>query len=321
MSKLWLNIGCFLTGWNSDILSGCTEASFKQLKKYTSAILILMILWALIGYSFVDRYTNLNTFGCIISAIIFVIIVIQIEKQIILNVGKISWMGFFRLTIALIMALIGSAILDQIIFKDDVQHKMIQIVDRKVNHQLPNRVQLIDNKLFEINQQIDSIDSLNLALYNEVAQNPTIPTISTSYTETRPENGDTTGKKIISTTVHKTPIPNPKITQINSNNLRLASLRSQDSLYVVNKLNAANDLRTELTNSLGFLEELGAIIEILKESKIAFAFYIVLFLFLMSLELFVLVSKATSHISDYEMIVQHQLDQKKKTLQNLIKEK
>lgn len=39
--KWWIKFGCFLTGWNSSILSQCSEASFKHLKKYTAALLIL----------------------------------------------------------------------------------------------------------------------------------------------------------------------------------------------------------------------------------------------------------------------------------------
>ena len=55
MRKFWTKVGCFLTGWNADILETCTEASRKQLKKYTSALLILMILWAFIGWSFANK--------------------------------------------------------------------------------------------------------------------------------------------------------------------------------------------------------------------------------------------------------------------------
>ena len=124
MTNWWTKIGCLLTGWNYKILESCTESSRKQLKKYTSAILILVILWAFIGYSFADRYAQTPWWGSLITAIIFVIIIIQIERQIILTVGKNHPLAIFRLVIALIMAIIGSAIIDQIIFKDDIEKKI-----------------------------------------------------------------------------------------------------------------------------------------------------------------------------------------------------
>ena len=54
--KWWIKFGCFLTGWNSSILSQCSEASFKHLKKYTAALLILIIIWVFTGYCFAERY-------------------------------------------------------------------------------------------------------------------------------------------------------------------------------------------------------------------------------------------------------------------------
>ena len=43
----WIKLGCKLTGWNSSVLSQCSEASKSQLSKYTSALFILMTLLSL----------------------------------------------------------------------------------------------------------------------------------------------------------------------------------------------------------------------------------------------------------------------------------
>ena len=145
--KWWIKFGCFLTGWNSSILSQCSEASFKHLKKYTAALLILIILWGFTGYCFAERYVEAPWWGCIISSIIFVVIVIQIERQIILTVGTHKWNTFFRFFIAVIMAFLGSSIIDQIIFGADINRKMVEITDRQVVEQLPLRLKVIDVKL------------------------------------------------------------------------------------------------------------------------------------------------------------------------------
>lgn len=49
----WVKFGCFITGWNRNILANCTEASHKALKKYTSSMFILILLWAFTGYCFI----------------------------------------------------------------------------------------------------------------------------------------------------------------------------------------------------------------------------------------------------------------------------
>jgi hypothetical protein len=160
----WIKLGCFLTGWNYRILKSCSEASAKQLKKYTSALLILIILWSFTGYCFAKRYVSVPWWGCVIVAFIFVVIVIQIERQIILTIGKNRLAVFFRVFIAIIMAIIGSTIIDQIIFGKDIDRKMIEIREEQVASLLPQRISVIDVKLEDYQQDIDSLTHVNMLL-------------------------------------------------------------------------------------------------------------------------------------------------------------
>ena len=59
--KTLTNIGCFLIGWDKNILSECGEASHRQFRKLISALSIMLILWGTIGYCFADRYINLDS--------------------------------------------------------------------------------------------------------------------------------------------------------------------------------------------------------------------------------------------------------------------
>jgi hypothetical protein len=319
MKNWWYKIGCYLTGWNTKILESCTESSRKQLKKYSSAILILIILWSFIGYSFAERYVRAPWWGCLITAIIFVIIIIQIERQIILTVGKNRWLATFRLVIAFIMAIIGSAILDQIIFKEDIEKKMIEIVDRQVNEQLPNRITIINTKLQELQFEVDSLDRKNLELYAEISKRPTIETVSTIRSPMTMRKLNGTDSIVFRTTISRNPISNPKMKEAEINNQHLDIIRKQKEDYTQRKLELETILREELKSKQGFLEELNAIIEILIERPVALIFYLVLFLFLMSLELFVVVSKFGDKKCDYDLVVEHQLEQKKKTLNELVR--
>ena len=55
-------VGCFLIGWDKNILKECGEASLRQYRKLLSAICIMMVLWGTIGYCFADRYINIESF-------------------------------------------------------------------------------------------------------------------------------------------------------------------------------------------------------------------------------------------------------------------
>ncbi|MFV0391218.1 MAG: DUF4407 domain-containing protein [Paludibacteraceae bacterium] len=317
MKNWWTHISCFLTGWNYSILKNCTEASKKQLKKYSSALLILIFLWAFIGYSFAIRYIHASTWGAVATAVIFVVVVVQIERQIILTVGANRFLALFRIIIAFIMAFIGSAILDQIIFKDDIEKKMIEIVDRQVNEQLPARLNVINAKLTELQVEIDSLDTRTIALYDEISKRPTINTVSSSVTHVPVTKADGSISTVAQRTVTNTPVENPKMREAEMNKQNLDALRKQQEEYTQRKLNEETLLRKELSSKQGFLEELNAILEILGEKPVALIFYLVLFLFLMSLELFVVFSKIGDKKCDYDLVVEHQLKQKMRTLNEL----
>ncbi|MCH8555974.1 MAG: DUF4407 domain-containing protein [Schleiferiaceae bacterium] len=319
MKNLWIRLGCFITGWNYTILSGCTEASKKQIKKYTSAIFILIILWGFIGYSFAQRYIGLDWMYSSIVALVFIVLIIQIERQIILTVGSNKLLGIFRFIIALIMAILGSAIIDQIIFKDDIEKKMIEIVEHQVEEQLGNRVRLIDEKIFELRANIENISEKNSLLYSEISAKPTTMVVS-SITQPMAIKRDGLPDSIVNrTTVNRNPIPNPKIDEARINDKLLDQMREQLDNYLLKKLDVQDNLRAEISSKQGFLEELTTTISILKESIVALVFYIILFVFFVSLELFVVASKIFDKKSDYDLVIEHQLSQKKKTLDELIK--
>jgi hypothetical protein len=63
------------------------------------------------------------------------------------------------------------------------------------------------------------------------------------------------------------------------------------------------DVRRECKESVGFLEELEAMWDIITTRELAGAFYVVFFVLLMSLELFVVVSKLVDKECDYEAAI------------------
>lgn len=313
----WIRFGCFLTGWNHNILTQCSEASYKQLKKYTSALIILMIMWGFTGYSFAQRYVHTDLIGSVAVAALFVVIVIQIERQIILTVCKNRIGGIFRFFIAVIMSVLGSSVVDQIIFGQDIERKMIEITDRQVQEQLPMRLSIIDSKLSDIHYEIDSLSKVGMTLNEAIALKPTVSTVSTQIVKQPIQQKDGTIKMVASTSTQTTSIPNPQIEQAKALEKTLNSLKKQESVYTEKKLNMEDNLRKELSNNVGFLEELNAMIELMASRTEALIFYIIVFSFLISLELFIVTSKLSDNKSDYDLVVEHQFRMKEKNLQNL----
>lgn len=316
----WIRIKCLLIGWNYNVLKNCSEASFKALKKYFSSILILLFIWGATGYTFAQRYLSIHSWwGCAITALIFMIIVVQIERQVILTVGKNLWIVRFRTLLAILMALIGSTILDQIIFKNDVEKVLVDIRADKVNEIASKRQKTIQIEIEKLNLIIDSLNLFNSKYNDEVAKHPTIAVtnVTTEKNPTvNPDGTKTTNTKTIVSTQH---VANARIDQIKSNTATIDKCRSRlDDLYN-KKINVEEIVRKELEENAGFLEELKGMLILIKSETIAGVFYILLFIFIASLELLVVVSKTKDVKCDYDLIVEHQLNVKKTALDDIVK--
>ena len=312
---------CFLVGWNVDILKECGESSRRTLRKYMSAIIILSIIWGTIGYCFAERYIGLESFiGKCATSIVFMTIIICVERYIILT-GKLSfWMKLFRVLLAVLMAVLGSTIFDQIIFKNDVEFEKKEYITEIVNAEIPKRNQLIENELKELQFDIDSISQVNAQIMSEIEQNP-VSRYTTYETEEVITGYDQDGKpikeKITKAVQHI--IPNPLDNQRKANDEILKGYNKRKEDLQNQKLTTGNIVRQEYEMaSTGFLQELEILFkQIIFKKTVALIFYAFLFFFLMLLELLVVMSKGGDGDSDYDLVVHHQQRIKAETLKRL----
>ena len=178
MKDLWLKAGCYITGYNYTIIKNSSEASAKTVKKYLSAILIVSILWGFIGYTFAERYLHTAPPGSALVAVIMIIIVIQIERQIILSIGKNYLVPVFRTLIGIVMAVIGSVIIDQIIFREDVEKAKISNLQAEVNNILPVKTKELDWQIRQIDSAITLKEAERASIIDEITKKPFIKSTS-----------------------------------------------------------------------------------------------------------------------------------------------
>ena len=299
----WSTFGCKLTGWSSEVLAQCSAASRCQLSKYTSALMILILIWSVTGFCFAQRYIGLPVWGCCLVSLFFITIVIMIERQIILTTEKSLSMLAFRAVIALVMAIVGSTIFDQTMFGKDIDKQMANTIEVQVAELTTQRVHTIDEKLAALKTESDSITAINSLLQEDVNKNPFIIQTSRTSASNKVLMPNGSFKTVSNPSVTKSEVPNPKLTQIETNNKKLDQISEQEQKWTEKKQTMEEDVRKECKESVGFLEELEAMWSIITNRPLAGAFYLVFFFLLMSLELFVVVSKTVDKECDYEAAI------------------
>lgn len=316
--KTLRSIGCFLIGWDKNILKECGEASLRQYRKLLSAIFIMMVLWGTIGYCFADRYININSCALkLCVSVSFMLIVLCVERVIILTVGKARLMSFMRVLLALCMAVLGSCIFDQIIFRNDIQQAIQDHRENIISEAITKRISIYDNDIQRITQEMDSLSKATLALNEELLKRPVIKGTNVSTQEQvvgMDENGKP--KKVRTQTVNTVTLTNPLSEQLKANNDQIQIYSTQLEHLRQDKKEVAKTVRAEVNQRIpGFIEELEATLRVVSQSPVSMAFYSILFCFLTFLELFVLTIKMGENKCDYELIVEHQLYLKKNLME------
>ena len=316
MRDLWLKTGCFITGHNYAIVKNSSEASAKAVKKYLSAILIIATLWGFIGFAFTKRYLHGSTLVAVIGAIVMIIIIIQIERQIILSVGKNKLAFAFRVLIGIVMAIIGSVILDQVMFKEDVEKHKIESVQLKVNEILPIKTRELTMQINQLDSAIKAKETERALILADYNKNPMIsaPTVTGRF-----EKDSTSGKMVeIGREITTSSIQNPKAELIVQLDAQLKAFHEQKTKKENEKLNMQQVLEDDLNSKVGFLDELTILFSsVLLSSGIALTIWILLFFFFLSIELFVLVNKYGDTANDYDKTIIHQMAVRIQMLENM----
>lgn len=319
-SNWWLRFGCFVIGYNYKLLEECGEASRKSVKKYTSAMLIVIIIWIANGYNFATIYVKKdNIFAGLVSALICSIIIVQIERQIILTMKPNNWLKRFRIALALLMALVGSVIIDQILFRQDLEdlrekNKSSNInLEKNYNLSRENFQDDRNRKIYQIRVQ-DSISASTRDKLNRLG--------GTSVTKYNRKGLDSTGK-VISTDNSVTSLDVTPLIQTLKND---SISKANNYLYIEKIDSDLKKLSDEYEKnrkpvSNGFLGEIQLLFNFLlnSDSLISLFVYIFWFILLFILEMLVLIAKSNDDHSDYERRVMFELDNNNKKIDFLSK--
>lgn len=314
------SLGCFLIGWDKNILKECGEASYRQYRKLLSAICIMMVLWGTIGYCFADRYINIESYALKFwVSLAFMLIVLCVERVIILTVGRARLMSLMRILLALCMAILGSCIFDQIIFRNDIQQAIQERREDMMSETITKRLSIYDSDIQRITQEMDSLGVAIIALNEELQKKPVIQGTNISTQEQVvgiDEDGQ--AQKVKTQKVETVTFANPLAEQLKANNDQIQIYSAQLEQLRQDKKEVAETVRVEISQRApGFIEELEATLAVVSQSPISLAFYIILFCFLTFLELFVLTIKMGENKCDYELIVENQLYLKKSLMEQM----
>jgi len=303
MKDWWLKFGCFLTGFNYKLVKNSSEQSAKNVKKYTSAMLLIVLVWFFIGYSFATRYLHFEIWGGIIGGLVMGFVIVQIERIIILSTKVSVWSTSFRVLLALVMSILGAFIMDQITFKDDIELRKAQVMDERVKLAVQQSEADIEKQLLGLDSMLAGANQKYEAVSADLKKNPVIITTYTNSSVTK----DKEGKPINSTqSTNRSVMENPKKLELEQLHKQIETLQQKRFELAQSIMTIKERKEQELKASTGFLDELTLLHDVVTSSNIGIFVYLLFMLFFLAIELFVLVMKLTDKESDYDKLIKHQ---------------
>lgn len=315
LKDVWVKLGCFLTGYSYTLIRNSSETSRKTVKKFLSAIILVGTVWSAVGYLFAERYFDANRFQSIIAGILMFILVIQIERQIILTTSLSFWGKASRVLLGLLMAIIGATVIDQIMFKDDVERYKRDNADNVIEERIATQRESLNNRILDVQSVINNLSSERDRLLQEANARPFI----SAYSVNKSTATDSTGNIVNETSnTSSKPVENPKF-QLAARKDEQILKREEQKNDLQNSLATlrSDQLKELMLESDGFLTELEYLFEILRSRGIALAFYLLWFMLLVLIELLVLITKNGTGSTDYERLIQHQSDINKHAINSL----
>ncbi len=302
-----IRFGCFLTGMNCHILRQCSEASYKQLKRYLAALSIIMGLWTFIGYKFARVYFKLDNSRALLFALAAMVLVWAIERTIILG-RKNKGIGMLRFLLGLIMASIGAIIIDQIIFQDDIEKEKILQMQEEVNRVVPQKTVELRSQIHQLDSLINLKEQERVKLSKYLERHPTIsmPTVHVVR--------DSTGK-VISRTITNQHVENPKFDDYKRLEEEINRLRDDKKQKEEMLLGVRDTVEKDLASKKGLLDDLHLQLSLMKKNKVAFGVWGLFFAFFLFLELLVVMIKLVEKETDYDRMVSFAEEINKKKLQ------
>ncbi len=310
----YLKFCCFLTGLSYPLIRNSSEQSVKNAKKYTGALLIIMLVWFFIGYCFATRYLHMGEVGGVIGGLLMSFIILQIERIIILS-HHISWGGkVFRIILGLVMALLGAMIMDQFTFQDDIDKQKKLSLDKNVKEAIQEREEDIRVQLEETDSIINVSSARLLLISSELQKNPVIVTKRPTTSTEKDSLGEI---KSTITNIETVVSENPLQSEFDFVKKQIEEFNKKKNDLNDHLITLEQKTRMELEKLSGFLDELILLKEIVMSNWVGLFVYFLFLFFFLSLELFILIMKMSDKESDYDKLIAHQVDVRTEMLSQL----
>lgn len=277
-----LKFACTITGDDYQMLKSETAPSRKKVTALAIAVFVPTLMWFITGFLMVYAVFEKPLYTAIFAGLLAGTMIFIIEKLVVMSSGS-KWLVAFRVMLAFLVAALGSAFLDEVIFAKDITQQMTI-----------NRDKLITEKK---NQVQHAFNDEKIALEKTVQEKYAAWQQSLKTAESEADGSSGSGIK----GVHA--ITRLKLDNANSNQNDYLQAKQEledlQLLIVAEQEKAGKQVKAGFENH-ALLQRIKAMFDLVKTDGYMMAFYILVTAILFVLEFLVVVFKVTMGKTNYE---------------------
>jgi len=150
-----LHFFSFVTGNDYNMLKNETPASRIKVSAMGTALFIPVIIWFINGYFLITEIMNGPIYQAIITGAIFAVLIFIVDRSLLMATNS-KFLALFRILLGLVISILGAIILDEIVFKDDIEQQMMEIKNESTMDYLGNIDDLYASNLARIQAEVDN---------------------------------------------------------------------------------------------------------------------------------------------------------------------
>ncbi|MFN4298835.1 MAG: DUF4407 domain-containing protein [Thermaurantimonas sp.] len=298
MRNLLLAISCILTGYNYDVVKECSPAMSRKI--YTYAIILILItgIWFFVGKNFYIMYVNQHEtperhiFSIYVGA--FAAFMVFVIERIILSTEKTNgWNFTIRFIIGVVIAIIGALVVDQYIFKGDIEIERNKVKGERIDELVASRSKDLKDQLIALEEEKSALVIKSDSTRYEVMKKPYTKEVTfkeESNEKNNIEKNDQNQTEKIKR-IQVTLVPHPGYKFIDELNEKIDLINSQIQEKQKNIQQLRENVTLEVEKSFGLIDDLKLLWNLIFGSIIAGLVYFLFFILFLFVELLVLYLK------------------------------
>jgi len=291
---------CILVGDDYDLLSRINDAkSNKKIQMFAMLMFLPMMLWGMTIFLIMQNVFMANLVQTFIATLTTVFIVGVVQRSLIMSKGDF-WTKVIRYLIAIVLSLIGSFLIDEVIFEKDINRKIMEDHKSKIEARIEASKYEYENKIIAPQEKVVAQAAVK---YDKASNNVSNETSALKGTGIK---GAGQAVKVLS---KQEQIERERY-DIAKKELDILRASKEETLKAkaeqIRKEEVINDpSKSENINSIGLMYKIGAMFKLIASEWYMMVFWFVLTLLFFLFEMLPVFIKISESETFYEKLVEY----------------